>query len=403
MSHSVIKISSNLNSIVSSNKKKIGFFFGAGSSMNLGEDLKEYNIPGIKEMTNNIVESIPLEYEETIKSIKECEDNLFNIESLLTNINMRIEVIGKGVIDSLNKEKLVEFKKYIVENLKKILLKHTGISNHHKENLLPHVMFAKWLKNTKRDYGVEIFTSNYDFLFEMAMENQKVRYFDGFFGSFQPFFDSTYFNNTSKDGTVKLWKVHGSLGWMESENGIVRSLSDNHLMILPSILKYKDSRKEPYTSLLDRLSYFIKSDDCVLITSGYSFKDQHINEIILDALKTNSNSLVIGLLYDKQSNGKTLLEEDLTFKKICTENTRLWILGQKYAYIDGRFGKYEYENVSKENMDYTENIFEADYIEIDPSTPQVKPDKDLNATLKIVDSLELFRYLESLRLEKNHD
>jgi len=403
MSHSVLKVSNNLNSILSSNKKKLGFLFGAGSSINLGDDLKLYSIPGIKEITQRIVDEIKEDYANTIKSIKENDGDVFNIESLLTNINMRIEVIGKGTIDNLNKQQLIALRDSIVDQIKDILVKHLDIHEKQLDHFLPHVKFANWLKNTKRDFGIEIFTTNYDMLIEMALENSKVKFVDGFFGSLHPFFDSTYISKISKDENVKLWKIHGSLGWSESHNGIIRSMKTKSLMILPSILKYKDSRKEPYTCLLDRLSYFIKSDDCVLITSGYSFQDQHINEIILDALKTNTNSLVVGLLYDKLPSGESLLENSNSLKKMCIENNRFWLLGNKSAYIDGQYGEYEYDNISKDNLDLTEYLFESIFVQSKNEKKVDEEKQKIKAILKIVDSPQLFRYLESMRLEISKD
>lgn len=38
------------------------------------------------------------------------------------------------------------------------------------------------------------------------------------------------------------------------------------ILIYPSTLKYKESKKQPFESLLDRLSNFLKQDDIILIT-----------------------------------------------------------------------------------------------------------------------------------------
>lgn len=403
MSHSVIKISKNINSLLSSGIKKTGFLFGAGASMCLGEELEEFNIPGVERLTKQIIDSLSGKYSVTIDAIKREKQTDFNVETLLTNINMRIEVIGSATIDGLDKTGLLELKQEIINEMKIILKKHLSIYSLEKEELLPHIKLAEWVKNTKKEKAIEIFTTNYDMLLEMALEHKKVRFLDGFYGSLHPFFDSSSINLSSSDINLKLWKIHGSLGWEESHNGIVKSNDGDTLLILPSILKYRESRKEPYIYFLDRLSSFIKSDDCVLITSGYSFNDQHINEIITDALKSCNNSLVVGLLYDKvwDEESKTYkfsLEEDEKLKRFAKDNSRLWILGESSAVIDGTYGKYEYNNISKDNLDITSNIFESDYNE------EINQDKDKNyisASLKIVNTSKLFEYLVSMRLE--HD
>jgi hypothetical protein len=53
----------------------------------------------------------------------------------------------------------------------------------------------------------------------------------------------------------------------------------------------------PYLALIDHLTNSIKNESGVLITSGYSFNDEHINDAILNALKANPTSMVIALLF----------------------------------------------------------------------------------------------------------
>ena len=39
-----------------------------------------------------------------------------------------------------------------------------------------------------RDFSKEIFTTNYDLIIEKSLEASQIPYFDGFVGSFEPFF-----------------------------------------------------------------------------------------------------------------------------------------------------------------------------------------------------------------------
>lgn len=399
MTHSVIKVSNNLNSILSSGKKRISFLFGAGTSMYLGDDLKEYNIPGVDKLTDTMLANLDVKFKDTVEAIKNEKFSIFNVETLLTNLNMRIEVVGAETLNGLNKELLLELKKDIIIEMIKILKKHLNIYIEKKDNLLPHIRLCNWLKDTQREFPVEIFTTNYDMLIEMALECKKIKFSDGFYGSLHPFFDSSSTTLNSKDDCVKLWKIHGSLGWIESHNGVVKSAEGENLMVLPSILKYRDSRKEPYTFFLDRLASFIKTDDCVLVTSGYSFNDQHINEVIVDSLNSSKNSLVIGLVFDETSDKKYRLDIDCNLRKLALENKRLWLFGKKSAIIDGNYGEYDYSNISKDNLEMTSNIFESDYIEGENKDDN----RVVSAELKIVDSTSLFMFLESMRLEQKNE
>src|SRR5262249_23037009 len=84
------------------------------------------------------------------------------------------------------------------------------------KGLKPHLILGQWLRalHTIRESPVEIFTSNYDPLFETAMEEMGVPFFDGFVGAVAPFFapesvdadESTNAAYPPKEWT-RLWKM----------------------------------------------------------------------------------------------------------------------------------------------------------------------------------------------------
>lgn len=61
----------------------------------------------------------------------------------------------------------------------------------------------------------------------------------------------------------------------------------------------------PFLALSDQLSRFLKQPSAALIMSGYSFNDEHINDTIVNALKSNPTAIVIALLFGKMSNKKS--------------------------------------------------------------------------------------------------
>lgn len=99
----------------------------------------------------------------------------------------------------------------------------------------------------------------------------------------------------------RLWKVHGSINWWRTTQGNVERRSDkktgDRQMIYPSHLKYDQSRRLPYLAMLDRLKAFLAHGQAVLITCGYSFSDQHLNEVILQGLSGNPTAICFGLLH----------------------------------------------------------------------------------------------------------
>jgi hypothetical protein len=95
-----------------------------------------------------------------------------------------------------------------------------------------------------------------------------------------------------------LWKLHGSIGWRVKRDSsgyesIVRNAfaapnPGTELVIYPSREKYVASRKLPFLSCMDRLRKSLVADECLFQVVGYSFRDQHLNEILRQGLRTNT-------------------------------------------------------------------------------------------------------------------
>jgi hypothetical protein len=145
---------------------------------------------------------------------------------------------------------------------------------------------------------------------EDALESLEIPYFDGFSGSRRSFFDlRAVEDNKIPEHWSRLWKIHGSINWYQENIGgqkkVYRSSevkNDASHLIYPSHLKYEESRKMPYLALIDQLSRFIRKKSSLLILSGYSFSDGHLNDTIINALKSNPTAMVLGLMFDKYEN-----------------------------------------------------------------------------------------------------
>lgn len=162
---------------------------------------------------------------------------------------------------------------------------------------------ATWIGAVDRSSPVELFTTNYDLLIEQALELHRIPYFDGFPGSREPFFDPYSVEaDRLPPRWVRLWKLHGSINWgyktIGDGDSVVRlPAPSDKAVIHPSHLKYDQSRKMPYLAILDRLRSSLSSPGSVLITVGYSFNDQHLNNVILQSLQGNSSAVAFGLLH----------------------------------------------------------------------------------------------------------
>lgn len=347
ISHDPSEYIRGIQQVLISDKKRIGFLFGAGSSLAM-KNTKSLTVPAITKMTTEIIEivgKVQKKYEVALAEIKiELGDENFNIETILSNLEQKATFIGGGKLNTLEK---IDFENLIIEIKKNV---RTMVSVHQDKtksivtteivNELVHSDFASWIGQAERKYPIELFTTNYDFLFELGLESKEVPYYDGFCGSLRPFFNPESVEDFSfLANQTKLWKIHGSLGWHfdKDTEKILRVNSDvNDILIYPSSLKYKDSKKQPYESLLDRLSNFIKQDDTILITCGYSWGDEHINSRIISALKTNTTSHVIGLLYDKYDK----ITRESAVSKLGIDNSKISFYGSRSAVIGCQYGEW---------------------------------------------------------------
>lgn len=380
ISHDPSEYIRGIKQVLISDKKRIGFLFGAGSSL-AKKSNKTLTVPAIAKMTTDIITivgKVQKKYEVALDEIKvELGEENFNIETILSNLEQKATFIGNGELNTLKK---TDFENLIIEikkNVREMVSVHENETNKvvtsEIVNQLVHTDFASWIGQAERKYPIELFTTNYDFLFELGLESKEVPYYDGFCGSLRPFFNPESVEDFSfLANQTKLWKIHGSLGWHfdKDTEKIVRVNSDvNDILIYPSSLKYKDSKKQPYESLLDRLSNFIKQDDTILITCGYSWGDEHINSRIISALKTNTTSHVIGLLFDKYDK----ITSDSSIVKIGVENSKISLYGSRNAVIGCQFGEWVLKSEPTKEDTININLY---FDEDAPENPEIELNKE---------------------------
>ncbi len=288
------------------NKMRVGFFIGAGCSLSVqGADGKPL-IPEIDGLTK-LVKGY-LYNDAKLKAVAQTAwDRVAarsiptpTVEDVLSHIRTLKSLCGKGakdVIDGFSADLLDELDLTICEQIRNIVSKPLPTSD------TPYHVLASWIQAIPRDRPVEIFTTNYDLSLEQALEEQLVPYFDGFVGSDSAFLDlDSMAEDDLPSRWARLWKIHGSINWwMTAKQKIRRSrdkVEGEQLLIYPSHLKYDQSRQMPYYAMLDRLRVFLRSAQCVLLTCGYSFGDEHINAIIAQGLSGNSNAACLAMIFN---------------------------------------------------------------------------------------------------------
>lgn len=294
-------------------KMRIGFLLGAGCALAIrvqdGETTKPLipEIAGLTEQVKKVLDS-----NEEIKAVAKnawervigrgiltptVEDVLSHIRTLRSLCSsVQPGICGNTEIDGFTESHLMKLDQAICEEMRKIVSKTLPSRG------TPYHVLAKWIQAIARDKPVEIFTTNYDLLLEQALEEQRMPYFDGFIGSNSAFLDlESMIEDDLPSRWARVWKIHGSINWWMAEEKKIRRSHDKvegeQLLIYPSHLKYEESRQMPFYAMLDRLRVFLRSGQCVLLTCGYSFGDEHINAYIGQGLEGNPNAACLGMIF----------------------------------------------------------------------------------------------------------
>ena len=186
-----------------------------------------------------------------------------------------------------------------------------------------------------------VFTTNYDLFNETAMDRLGLPYANGFSGVIERRFNPATFRYalaeqldlTSRkwsavDGFVYLCKLHGSISWTEDDHGLfpIRETVDpqhsGNVMIYPTPAKQNSTLGSPYADLFREFQSRIVREQSVLLTMGYAFGDEHINNIIYQALTIPTFRLVIFV-------DPTLAGEIAALRAL--DDPRIWIIGSEEA------------------------------------------------------------------------
>ena len=346
--HDADSLLGDLRDHLARHDKRVAFLFGAGTSCAVRTPLPDDDnkdqplIPDVAALTGlceNTIKAEGDQYAEAWDSIwsacKETNQSP-NVEDVLSRLRMMLEAIGASeTLAGLSKGELAKFEKLLRREIAKVASPSLdGIVEE-----LPHRQFARWLIKVSRQHPVEVFTVNYDILIELGLETERVPVFDGFVGSYQPFFhpDSLRHKEWAPgENFTRLWKMHGSVTWRKETVGgrvrVVRGSPDQSgEMILPSFQKYDESRQQPYASFTDRLSRFLEQDDALLVVCGFGFGDQHINDLIFEALENRPRTHVYALQYADPDQDSDLVKRAYQLHNLIVVGPDSGIIGSRHA------------------------------------------------------------------------
>lgn len=222
----------------------------------------------------------------------------------------------------------------------------SGISKDAKLLELYQQFYRKLLYRNSNLPKPNIFTTNYDLYSETAMDRLGIHYVNGFSGGIKKYFNPTIFNyalsekmdlSTAKssiiDNLIYLYKIHGSINWIQDDEDSklfkVREIQETTfeklstqdvVLIHPTPLKYNATMGSPYSDLFREFQKKLMQNNNVLITLGYSFNDEHINNLIYQAFTIPSFRLIVFA----EPKAKSEIE-----KLRDLNDPRIWIIGGK--------------------------------------------------------------------------
>ncbi len=263
-----------------------GFLFGAGTSVEAGYPM----MPGL---TRQVVGALGASDRSALDDVLAAVGLTYDGAAGAPNVEVIADhVISHGI--STQQPRVFALEARLRELITEVIL---GVAS---PVLDRHVAFLEALK--RRAYGraacVYIFTTNYDLLFELAGSETEVVIETGFIGAVERFFDPQRFSlscgmraRTSFAEhpvlTVRLIKLHGSVSWVARDGRFFErhpdaiAAADRRVMILPRRRKVMDTLHAPHDALFTAARVALGGDCKYLVSCGFSFGDDHINDNLL--------------------------------------------------------------------------------------------------------------------------
>ena len=354
--HDAAQQARNLRQVLQDDKQRIGCFLGAGCPLGIYDEAGAASIvliPAVVELTKRVADGLSAidsssggtstfraKWDTLCVECKPDGGKDPTVEDVLTELRTLANRRGSAEVLGMTKPDLNALDDKICELIASEMRKQLPVYRN------SYNRFASWIGGVHRDVPAEIFTPNYDLLFEQSLEQHPLPHFDGFVGSREPWFDLASIEHDAIPARwTRLWKLHGSINWEKMEDSVngatvarvvrvSREAPLGRVMIFPSHLKYDQSRRMPYLAMLDRLKAFFHGKDAPrLVICGYSFLDEHLNEVLLDGLRGNRNAQCFALMYSGLADHPKVVD-------YAVKQGNLTVLAWDGAVVGNRIGKY---------------------------------------------------------------
>lgn len=221
----------------------------------------------------------------------------------------------------------------------------------------------------------QIYTLNYDTLFEQAAQDLNYIVLDGFSFTLPRRFNGSNFDYDvvyrersrvkSEESYVpnvfQFFKMHGSINWEKESDGkiIQKDITDNPCIIYPASQKYEISYEQPFFEMMAHFQRTLRSEGTLLIVVGFGFQDKHVQNVIKEAVDQNPNFHLIIVCYGMKedvdfSGNKTYVESGIAPQLCKGYIDKDFKVPSNLSIFFGTFK--EFVEVYPENKAYDDNI-----------------------------------------------
>lgn len=347
---SAAKVRENLADALSA--RHVAFLLGSGCSSYL-KDGQQVGIPTMGPLASAFTSTVGNASEDNLASAEERDylSDRFGIDvtapaytenlEALMEVLLSLQFVLKRSASKELQEALVHIQSFISKITRFIFGACTAGPFTASDDTVISLYQTFYRKLSYRDRALPrpwIFTTNYDLFNETAMDRLGVPYSNGFSGTVERRFNPANFRYslgeqldissrkwTAAESFVYLCKLHGSVNWVEESKGLfpIReiqspSATSGRLMIYPTPAKQSASFGSPYADLFREFQSRVVREQSVLFVIGYSFGDEHVNNIIFQALTVPSFRMVAFIAPESRGVKKQLL---------TLADPRIWLVG----------------------------------------------------------------------------
>lgn len=283
-------------------EKSVVFLLGAGCSYDATVPISKDMIERLETHLSNTYKNDLYPLYEYVKYTMDYGNKIsgrnqdFNIESLLITLHMLCEhkkaylyPFVNGYTNDLLEVAGPGFKnvKDLINIIEKELPGWVTLSSYNKASY--YKGFERFQKELT--FALRIFSLNYDLCLE---NNVSCKIETGFLDD-QPWDGNRFIQAEDDEETaIYLYKLHGSINWERKDDQLRKSEQHN---IVPDLIFGTDIKMQaidPYLFYLYEFRKYALASE-VIIAIGYSFNDNHINDLIRQAMEYDKNKELISV------------------------------------------------------------------------------------------------------------